>query len=451
MTDSQSLFSSGNFNLNSSLKDKSKSISTETLLSTPADPIFITPLLLSVQKKVIDEIDASVVEGLDDETDLKRHLEPVVDSIINRDFPTLNKKDKAFIIQALIDEFTSLGPLKNLIFDDSVSEIMVNGPQQVFVEKEGCLVLTDVKFRNAEHVMQQIEKIIAPLGRRLDESSPMVDARLPNGSRINAVIPPVSLIGPVLTIRKFSAIPLTMDGLVSKGTLNKEMAIFLEKAVLAKSNILVAGGTGSGKTTFLNVLSAFIPNEERIITIEDAAEIQLRQAHVISLESRPSNIEGKGEITIRDLLRNSLRMRPNRIIVGEVRGAETLDMLQAMNTGHNGSLSTVHANSPRDTLSRLETMVLLTGIDFPIRVIREQIGSAIDIIVYLERLPDGSRKVICISELLGLEGEIISLQDLFYFTKMGTENGKMLGEFSASPVRPRIYDKFKSLGISNER
>jgi pilus assembly protein CpaF len=299
--------------------------------------------------------------------------------------------------------------------------------------------------------MNIIDKILSPLGRRLDESSPMVDARLPDGSRVNAIISPLSLIGPVVTVRKFSSTPLTIENVIAYKTLDENMAKFIEMAVKARLNIIVAGGTGSGKTTLLNVLSSFIFDDERIITIEDAAELKLMQPHVVSLESRPPNIEGKGQITIRDLVRNSLRMRPNRIIVGEVRGSEALDMIQAMNTGHEGSMSTVHSNSPRDTLSRISTMILYSGIDFPLKAIREQISSAIDLIIYLERLPDGSRRVTHITEVVGMENETITLQDVFYFQRTGIQDGKIQGEFKCSVVRPRILDKFKEQGMDIER
>jgi pilus assembly protein CpaF len=333
--------------------------------------------------------------------------------------------------------------------DETITEIMVNGPNQVYVERSGKLERTDVVFRSDEHVLHIIEKIVAPLGRRIDESSPMVDARLPDGSRVNAVIPPISLVGPSITIRKFAKDPFTIDDLINFGTLSLEMAAFLEAAVKARLNVVVSGGTGSGKTTTLNVLSSFIPEGERIVTIEDAAELQLSQEHVVSLETRPANIEGKGAITIRDLVRNSLRMRPERIIVGEVRSGEALDMLQAMNTGHDGSLTTGHANSPRDMLSRLETMVLMAGMDLPVRAIREQIASAIDLIVQQSRLRDGSRKITHITEVQGMEGDVIVLQDLFVYEQRGIDSsGKCLGTFRSTGIRPRAIQKLEAAGIT---
>ena len=325
---------------------------------------------------------------------------------------------------------------------------MVNGPNQVYCERKGKLVLTDVTFRDNEHVMQVIEKIVSPLGRRIDESSPMVDARLPDGSRVNAIIPPLALKGPTITIRKFSEDPFVIDDLVTFGTLTNEMAIFLEACVKARLNIFVSGGTGSGKTTTLNVLSILFLTDERIVTIEDAAELQLGQDHVVSLESRPPNIEGKGAITIRDLVRNSLRMRPDRIVIGEVRGAEALDMLQAMNTGHDGSLATGHSNSPRDMISRLETMVMMAGMELPIKAIREQIAGAIDVIIQQTRLKDGSRKITNITEVQGMEGDIIVLQDIFTFEQYGlSENGKVIGKLVPTGVRPKFYERLESSGI----
>jgi pilus assembly protein CpaF len=326
---------------------------------------------------------------------------------------------------------------------------MVNSPDQVYVERKGKLVLTDVRFRDDAHVMHVIEKIVAPLGRRIDESSPMVDARLPDGSRVNAIIPPLALKGPCITIRKFAKDPLRVDNLLAFGTLSEEMAELLNACVAGKLNIVVSGGTGSGKTTTLNILSSFIPSDERIVTVEDAAELQLRQDHVVTLETRPANIEGKGAITMRDLVRNSLRMRPDRIVVGEVRSGEALDMLQAMNTGHDGSLTTGHANTPRDMLSRLETMVLMAGMDLPVRAIREQIASAIDVIVQQSRLRDGSRKITHITEVQGMEGEVVTLQDIFIFDSTGKdENGKIIGQFKPTGIRPKFLEKVAANGIT---
>jgi pilus assembly protein CpaF len=324
---------------------------------------------------------------------------------------------------------------------------MVNGPRQVYIERSGKLELTNVVFQNDDHVMRIIDRIIAPIGRRVDESSPMVDARLTDGSRVNAIIPPLSLVGPVITIRKFSASPFTVDDLIRFGTATTEMFEFLRACVEARLNVFVSGGTGSGKTTTLNVLSSFIPNDERIVTIEDAAELQLRQEHVVTLESRPPNIEGKGAIPIRELVRNSLRMRPDRIIVGECRSGEALDMLQAMNTGHDGSMSTGHANSPRDMLARLETMVLMAGVDLPVRAIREQIASAVDLIVHQARLKDGSRRITNITEVQGMEGDVIVMQDVFVFEQTGVVEGKIQGRLKPTGIRPKFVEKFEVMGI----
>jgi pilus assembly protein CpaF len=352
------------------------------------------------------------------------------------------------IVEEIVADVFGYGPIDDLLKDETITEVMVNSSTEVYVDREGKIVAADVKFRDDNHVQRIIEKIVAPLGRRIDESSPMIDARLPDGSRVNAVIPPVALKGPCVTIRKFSKMPLLMPDLVNSGTLTAKMAAFLRACVLGKLNILVAGGTGSGKTTTLNALSAFIPNDERIVTIEDAAELQLKQEHVVTLETRPVNIEGKGAITIRDLVKNSLRMRPDRIVVGEVRGGEALDMLQAMNTGHEGSLTTAHANTPRDSLSRLETMVLMAGIELPVRAIREQIASAIDLIVQQARLRDGRRCITHLTEVQGMEGDIIILQDIFLFEQQGKdENGRMKGEFKVTGIRPRFLEKLAAAGI----
>ncbi|ALC91905.1 type II secretion system protein E [Bacillus sp. FJAT-18017] len=356
--------------------------------------------------------------------------------------------DRKKVVAELTNDLTGFGPINPLLLDEEVSEIMVNGPHQVYCERKGKLVLSDIKFRDNEHVMNVIEKIVAPIGRRIDESSPMVDARLPDGSRVNAIIPPLALNGPTITIRKFSKDPFTIEDLTNFGTVTKEMAVFLDACVKARLNIFVSGGTGSGKTTTLNVLSNFIPNDERIVTIEDAAELQLRQDHVVSLESRPPNIEGKGSITIRDLVRNSLRMRPDRVVIGEVRGAEALDMLQAMNTGHDGSLATGHSNSPRDMISRLETMVLLGGVDLPIKAIREQISGALDVIIQQTRLKDGSRKITHITEVQGMEGDVIVLQDIFVYQQIGVnEQGKYIGRLVPTGVRPKFYERLENTGI----
>jgi pilus assembly protein CpaF len=362
---------------------------------------------------------------------------------------SLSSEEKHNLLNKVKDELIGYGPITPLLEDPSISEVMVNGPNQVYVEKGGRLVETDAIFRDDEHVIRVIEKIVSPLGRRIDESSPMVDARLPDGSRVNAIIPPLALCGPTITIRKFPEKRLKVQDLVGFGTLTQEMAFFLDAAVKSRLNVLISGGTGSGKTTLLNVLSSFIPEDERIVTIEDAAELKLSQRHVVSLETRPSNLEGKGRISIRDLVRNSLRMRPDRIIVGEVRSGEALDMLQAMNTGHDGSMTTGHANSPRDMVSRLETMVLMAGMDLPVRAIREQICNAVDLIVQQSRLKDGSRRITHITEILNMEGEVVVTQDLFLFRQTGVDaDGKVIGQFTPTGIRPHCMEKLEHHGIA---
>ncbi len=398
-----------------------------------------------VQNRVIQDLDPKL--DLNNQIEVRRQIEDVFGRVIDDEALALTRAERVRMLEQITDEIIGLGPLEPLLRDETISEVMVNGPRQVYVERKGRLELTNVVFQNDEHVMRIIDRIIAPIGRRVDESSPMVDARLADGSRVNAIIPPLSLVGPVLTIRKFSAQPFTVDDLVRFGTATADMFEFLKAAVEARLNIFVSGGTGSGKTTTLNVLSSFIPSDERIVTIEDAAELQLRQEHVVTLESRPSNIEGKGAVPIRELVKNSLRMRPDRIIVGECRSGEALDMLQAMNTGHDGSMSTGHANSPRDMLARLETMVLMAGVDLPVRAIREQIASAVDIVVQQARLKDGSRRITNITEVQGMEGDIIVLQDVFVFEQTGVVDGKILGRLKPTGIRPKFVEKFEVQGI----
>lgn len=375
-------------------------------------------------------------------------VETLINDYISENHPEIGRMDKAYIVKSVQNEITGLGPLEELISDSTVSEIMVNGPNQVYVERKGKLVLSDVKFQDEEHVRRIIDRIVTPLGRRIDDSNPMVDARLKDGSRVNAIIPPLALCGSTITIRKFSDTPLTIENLMGFGSLSPEMAGFLEAGVRGKLNILVSGGTGSGKTTLLNVLSAFIPHDERIVTIEDAAELKLMQDHVVSLESRPANLEGTGAITIRDLVKNALRMRPDRIVVGEVRGGETLDMLQAMNTGHDGSLTTAHANSARDALARIETMVMMSGMELPVTAIRQQCAGALDLIVQQARLRDGSRKITSICEITGMEGDIITTQEIFRYVVDGLDsNNKFIGHFESTGVVPQCCDKVKSNGV----
>lgn len=409
-------------------------------------------LKIKIHKQVIEELDKEVMrDDQEDDTHTEKIgviIENLVNGMLDKEAGYIPRSDRARIISEITDEVVGLGPITPLLNDPTVSEVMVNGPNLVYVERQGKLERAEVSFRDNEHILHIIEKIVAPLGRRIDESSPMVDARLPDGSRVNAIIPPLALKGPTVTIRKFSKDPLKIDDLIRFGTVIPAMAKFLEACVKARLNIVVSGGTGSGKTTTLNVLSSFIPNDERIITCEDAAELQLRQEHVVTLESRPANIEGKGAVTIRDLVKNCLRMRPDRIVVGEVRSGEALDMLQAMNTGHDGSLTTGHANSPRDMLARLETMVLMAGMDLPVRAIREQIASAVDLIVQQNRLKDGSRRITHITEVLGLEGDTIVLQDIFVYEQQGIDDhGKLVGQFRPTGIRPKFLHKLEASGI----
>lgn len=392
-----------------------------------------------------------LVSGSADEgavRELEERIAEHCQNILDENPFALPRSERTKIVADVRDEIMGLGPIEPLLKDETVTEVMINGPRKIFVERMGKLQLTKVQFHDDTHLMNIIERILTPLGRRIDESSPMVDARLADGSRVNIIIPPLSLVGPCMTIRKFTKNPLSVENLVSFGTLNEDMAVFLRACVKARVNILVSGGTGSGKTTTLNVLSTFIPEDERIVTVEDAAELRLQQVHVVTLESRPANIEGSGAVTIRDLVRNALRMRPDRIIVGEVRSGEALDMLQAMNTGHDGSLTTAHANSPRDVLSRLETMVLMAGMELPVKAIREQISSAIDLIVQQSRVRDGSRKITYITEVQHMEGNTIILQDLFRYVQTGfDENGKALGNFQATGLRPTFMEKFQVNGV----
>jgi pilus assembly protein CpaF len=398
-----------------------------------------------VQNKLLAEIDPSMDVSRTEE--IRKTIQNLFEQILAEENIVLSRPERARLFEQIAAEILGLGPLQALLEDDTITEIMVNGPKNIYIERKGKLHRVPVTFESNEHVMRIIDRIVAPLGRRIDESSPYVDARLHDGSRVNAVIPPISLVGPVLTIRKFSKNPITVDQMIQFGSLTNEAVQFLKACVESRLNIVISGGTGSGKTTLLNVLSGFIPSDERIITIENAAELQLRQEHVVTLESRPPNIEGRGEITIRDLVINSLRMRPERIIVGECRGGETLDMLQAMNTGHDGSMTTVHANSPRDVLSRIETMCLMAGMELPVRAIREQVASAIDLICHQERMRDGTRKVTSVTEVSGMEGDVITMTDIFVFEQTGMDNSRIVGRLRPTGLRPKFMDKIEAAGV----
>jgi pilus assembly protein CpaF len=402
-------------------------------------------LKVRVQNRLLAELDPSM--DITKTEEVRKAIQGLFEQILSEENIVLSRPERARLFEQISAEILGLGPLQTLLEDETVTEVMVNGAKNIYIERKGKIHRVPVTFESNDHVMRIIDRIVAPLGRRIDESSPYVDARLADGSRVNAVIPPVSLTGPVLTIRKFSKSPITIEQMIQFGTLTAEAMQFLKACVEASLNIVISGGTGSGKTTLLNVLSFFIPSDERILTIENAAELQLRQEHVVTLESRPPNIEGRGEITIRNLVVNALRMRPDRIIVGEIRDDAALDMLQAMNTGHDGSMTTLHSNSPRDTLARLETMTMMAGMDLPVRAIREQVSSAIDLIVHQERMRDGSRKVTCITEVGGMEGDVITTTDLFVFEQTGMENGKVLGRMRPTGLRPKFMDKIESAGI----
>lgn len=409
-------------------------------------------LKLTVHRQIVDEMTAEQQRILDGTNHSREEIENVISGYVQRVLErnpfVVPRGERARLVSDICDEILGYGPIEPFLKDDSITEVMVNGPKKIYIERMGKLHLTAAQFHDNAHLMSVIDKIVTPIGRHVDEASPLVDARLPDGSRVNIVIPPLSLIGPCVTIRKFSKTPLSVENLISFGTLSEQMAIFLRACVKAKLNIMISGGTGSGKTTTLNVISSFIPHDERIVTIEDAAELRLEQPHVVTLEARPANIEGKGQVTIRDLVKNSLRMRPDRIIVGEVRGGEALDMLQAMNTGHDGSLTTAHANSPKDVLSRLETMVLMSGLDLPVRAIRDRISSALDLIIHQERIQDGSRKITYITEVQKMEGDVIVLQDLFRFIQTGfDENGKALGHYEPTGLQPQFLSKFRAHNV----
>lgn len=399
-----------------------------------------------VQLRLLAELNPQIdARNLDQ---VRPALEQIFAETLAEEQLPMSRVDRARLFDDIVADILGLGPLEVFLRDDSVTEILVNGPSQVFVERSGILKETDVRFRDAAEVMRIIDRIVAPLGRRVDESSPMVDARLADGSRVNVIIPPLALNGPCLSIRKFARVAFTAEDMVHIGALTAPMVEFLRACVRARLNILVSGGTSTGKTTILNLLSSFLPTHERIVTIEDAAELQLNQRHVVRLEARPPNVEGRGQVTIRQLVINALRMRPDRIIVGEVRGGEALDMLQAMNTGHDGSLTTAHSNSPRDSLRRIETMVLMSGADLPLRAVREQIASAFDLVVHLERLVDGSRKIVAITEVQGMESDVVVMQDVFLYQQTGMADGHVQGRFAATGIRPRCVERIEAAGIT---
>ncbi|MEX0938307.1 MAG: CpaF family protein [Pirellulales bacterium] len=400
-----------------------------------------------IHTKLVDKLDLSRIGELEGEV-LRREIRLVVEHLCDTEDTFLNRNERERLIEEVLDETFGLGPLEFLLKDPTISDILINGPKQVFVERSGQLEKTSVVFRDNKHLMQIIDRIVSKVGRRVDEVCPMVDARLPDGSRVNAIIPPLALDGASVSIRRFGANPLKLEDLLNYKSLTPEMVMLLEGAIKARLNIVIAGGTGSGKTTLLNTLSSFISNKDRIVTIEDAAELQLQQEHVVRLETRPPNIEGKGQISATDLVRNSLRMRPERIIIGECRGPETLDMLQAMNTGHEGSLTTIHANTPRDAIARIETMIMMTGFELPLKAMRQQIASGVDLIVQANRLQGGPRKVTHITEIVGMEQDTIVMQDIYHYVQEGIdENGRAIGRFEASGIRPTFMTRLESAGV----
>jgi pilus assembly protein CpaF len=398
-----------------------------------------------VQNRLLAELDPTM--DVTRVGEVRNTIQDLFEQVLAEENIVLTRQERHRLFEQIAAEILGLGPLQPLLEDGTITEIMVNGAKNVYIERGGKILRMPINFESDDHVMRIIDRIVAPLGRRIDESSPYVDARLDDGSRVNAIIPPISLVGPVLTIRKFPENPITLEQLIEYGTLTQEIIEFLEACVIARLNIVISGGTGSGKTTLLNVMSQFIPSDERIVTIENAAELQLRQEHVVTLESRPPNIEGRGEITIRQLVINSLRMRPDRIIVGEIRDEAALDMLQAMNTGHDGSMTTAHSNSPRDSLARIETMVMMAGMDLPVRAIREQVASAVDLVVHQTRMRDGDRKVVQVTEVSGMEGDVITMTDIFVFEQTGYEEGKVIGRFRPTGLRPKFIEKLEAAGI----
>src|SRR4051812_11708614 len=400
-----------------------------------------------IHGKLVDKLDLSRVSDLDGDT-LRREIRLVVERLCDTENPLLNRMERERLIDEVLDETFGFGPLEVLLKDPTISDILINGPHKIYVERRGKMEKTDVKFRDNDHLLQIIDRIVSKVGRRVDETSPMVDARLPDGSRFNAIIPPLALDGPSLSVRRFGANPLRLEDLLNYKAFTPEMAMLMEACIKARMNCIISGGTGCGKTTLLNTLSSFIPGEERVVTIEDAAELQLQQDHVVRLETRPANIEGKGAILCRDLVRNALRMRPERIIIGECRGAESLDMLQAMNPGHSGSMTTLHANPPRDGQARLETMVMMAGMDLPIKAMRQQISSAVDLLIQANRLQGGPRKITSIMEVMGMEQDMIIMQEIFRYKQLGIDqNGRSYGQFEATGVRPSFVNRLEASGI----
>jgi pilus assembly protein CpaF len=422
-----------------------RTVVAETADHAPSDPF--AELKERLYARVLRDADPTRLTGRA-KSEVRPEVEAMAAGFLAVEDVPMSRDERLRLVSEIADEVVGFGPVEPLLEDPTVTEVMVNAPDQVYFERAGVLHLSDRVFRGDDHIMQLIQKIVLPLNRRIDESSPMVDARLPDGSRVNAIIPPLAVDGPTVTIRKFSRDPFTVDDLIGFGTLIPSMVRFFEACIQTRLNIVVAGGTGSGKTTMLNVLSSFIPAHERVVTIEDPCELQLRQRHVVRLETRPSNVEGRGQVMQRDLLRNALRMRPDRIIIGEVRAGEAFDMLQAMNTGHDGSLTTVHANTPRDALARIENMVLMAGLDLPVRAIREQVASALDLVIHVSRMADGTRRVTHVTEVVGMEGQTVTLQDVFLFQQSGIDGrGKVVGQTVSTGLRPKFVDRFEAAGL----
>ena len=408
---------------------------------------FWIDLKTRLHERLLDMLNLSAIDKVAP-SDLRREVSTIINQLLSKENISLNAKEFQQIVEEILDEVLGLGPLEPLLKDAGINDILVNTHNHVYVERQGRLEMTSVRFKDERHLLRIIDKIVSGVGRRIDESQPWVDARLPDGSRVNAIVPPCALDGPLLSIRKFSKAPMTIEKLIEKGALTPPIAHVLQGIARAQLNLIISGGTGSGKTTMLNAVSSFIGQRERIITIEDAAELQLQQFHVVRMETRPPNIEGKGAVTQRELLRNALRMRPDRIIVGEVRGAEALDMLQAMNTGHDGSMTTIHANTPRDALSRLEQMIMMTGVQFPLHSMRAQLASAINVVIQLERMADGKRRIVSLQEITGMEQDVVTMQEIFCFRRHGIdEEGHVLGHFEATGVRPKFADRLRSFGV----
>lgn len=429
------------------MREKAKAMRTVTPINRPSRQQQFEEVKTRIHSKLVDKLDLARVGDLKGDT-LKREIRLVVEHLCDAEDTLLNHQERERVVEEVIDEVLGLGPLELILKDPSVSDILINGPKNIYIERGGQMEKSDVEFRDGKHLLQIIDRIVSKVGRRIDETSPMVDARLEDGSRVNAIIPPLALDGAAVSIRRFGSNPLRLEDLLNFKAFTPEMVMLLEGCIKARCNIIIAGGTGSGKTTLLNTLSSFIGHEDRIVTIEDAAELQLQQDHIVRLETRPANIEGNGAITATDLVKNALRMRPERIIIGECRGGETLDMLQAMNTGHDGSMTTIHANTPRDAIARLETLVMMSGFELPVKAIRQQVSGAVDILIQANRLQGGPRRITAITEIVGMEQDTIVMQDIYKYTQQGIDDeGKAFGHFECTGVRPSFMDRLEAAGV----